>query len=145
MVVRMLDTIERAIHSRAAPSFFRIWRNPMVDLTLALPRLLLELPAADLPVAEWAAGQVQRAAMTIRLRPFVSRAMNIESKLISWHRGDVPRSWFAEQLKAAPFDSRFRLPFKTRAAIWMSDLFQNFIVGAALAGGIKGTQNLLKS
>lgn len=124
MVVRMLDTIESAIHSRATPSIFRPWRDPTVDLTLALPRLLLELPEADLPVATWAAAQVQRAATTIRLRDFLDRVMQIEGKLISWHRGDVATSWFIEQLTTEPYDPDFHLSAAVRARMWLRDVAQ---------------------
>lgn len=139
-VMRMLDTIDRAIQWRSAPSVVRFWRNPVVDLTLALPRLLLELPREDLPVAQWAAGQVQRAALTISLKAFVNRVMSIESRLISWHRGDVPTSWFVDQLKAEPWNPRFRIPISIRIAIYARDLAQNFAFGAAVGAGILGVQ-----
>ncbi|WP_223690716.1 hypothetical protein [Leifsonia poae] len=139
-VIRMLDTIDRAIRWRSAPSVVRFWRNPVVDLTLALPRLLLELPGKDLPVAQWAAGQVQRAALAISLKAFVNRMMTIEGKLISWHRGDVPTSWFVEQLDAEPYSPRFRVPMGIRIAIYGRDLVQNFGLGIALGVGILGIQ-----
>lgn len=139
-VIRMLDTIDRAIQWRSAPSVVRFWRNPVVDLTLALPRLLLELPRDDLPVAQWAAGQVQRAALAISLKTFVNRVMNIESRLISWHRGDVPTSWFVDQLNAEPWDSRFRIPIRIRIAIYGRDVAQNFGLGVAIGAGIMGMQ-----
>jgi hypothetical protein len=115
-----------------------------VDLTLALPRLLLELPGEDLPVAQWAAGQVQRAALAVSLKAFVSRMMTIEGKLISWHRGDVPTSWFVEQLNAEPYNPRFRVPMGIRIAIYGRDLVQNFGLGIALGVGILGIQRRAK-
>ncbi|MFJ3394917.1 hypothetical protein [Leifsonia aquatica] len=144
-VIRMLDTIDRAIRWRSAPSVVRFWRSPVVDLTLALPRLLLELPGEDVAVAEWAAGQVQRAALAISLKAFVSRVMNIESRLISWHRGEVPTSWFVDQLKEEPWDPKFRIPITTRIATYARDLAQNFALGAALGAGILGVQRQGKS
>lgn len=143
-VIRMLDTIDRAIRWRSAPSVVRFWRNPVVDLTLALPRLLLELPGEDLPVAQWAAGQVQRAALAISLKAFVNRMMIIEGNLISWHRGDIPTSWFVEQLNAEPYDPRFRVPIGIRIAIYGRDLAQNFALGIALGAGILGIQRQTK-
>lgn len=116
----------------------------MVDLTLALPRLLLELPEEDLPVAQWAAGQVQRAALAISLKAFVNRVMIIEGKLISWHRGDVPTSWFAEQVKAEPYDPKFRVPIRTRIAIYGRDLLQNLGFGIAIGAGLLGFQRRAK-
>lgn len=136
MVVRMLDTIEQSIDSRLAPSLFRIRRNPTVGLTLALPRLLLELPRADLPVAEWAAGQVQSAVSAVRFRTFVNRVMRIEEKLISWHRGDVPTDWFLAQLRLEPYNPRFRLARRVRLAIWLRDLSENVGIGLVLGAAV---------
>lgn len=145
MVVRMLDTIEHTIRIRSAPSPLRLFRNPIAELTLALPRLLLELPASDLAVAQWAAGQVQRASSTIRLRSFVNRVMNIEAKLISWHRGDVSTSWFVEQLRLEPYDPQFRAPARVQAGVWLRDLCQSLTVGVAIGIGVKSLQSLIKS
>jgi hypothetical protein len=145
MVVRMLDTVEHTIRIRSAPSPLRLFRNPIAELALALPRLLLELPASDLAVAQWAAGQVQRASSTIRLRSFVNRVMNIEAKLISWHRGDVPTSWFVEQLRLEPYDPSFPVPARVKAGVWLWDLCQSLTIGVAIGIGVKSLQSLIKS
>lgn len=141
MVTRMLDTIDRAIQTRITPAIFRPWRDPTVDLMLALPRLLLELPIEDLAVAQWAGAQVQRAAATIRRKQFIARISGIEARLISWHRGETSVAWFQEQLRREPFDPHFRLRKRTRWAITLRDI----VVGAGNLGALVIAGKALRS
>lgn len=71
--------------------------------------------------------------------------MNIESRLISWHRGDVPTAWFVDQLKNEPWDPRFKIPIGIRIAIFGRDLAQNFGFGVAIGVGIMGVQRRPKA
>jgi len=127
-VVRMLDTVDAAVRSRLGLAVFRGFRNPNVDTLLALPRLLVELPKDDLPVAEWSAAQVQHALQTTRRKPFVTRMMTIETQLISWHRGDVATAWFAEELNKEPFDPKFKIPRATRVGTWAREVLEAVVV-----------------
>ena len=130
MVLHMLETIDDAIRKRATPSLFRPFRNPNVDLLLALPRLLLELPRQDWPVATWAAAQIQRSTGTVRQKTFVERIVNVQSRLVSWHRRDIDTDWFVEQLKAEPFIEAYRASAGQRLARTARDVG----VGSAYLG-----------
>lgn len=121
-VVRMLDTIDNSIRAGQIPRIFRPTRSPELELTMALPRLLLDLPKADLPVATWAAGQIQQARSAVRRKNFVEQVVAVEAALISWHRGDLPLQWFEERLESRPFDTTFRLPRRTRVLLWGRDV-----------------------
>lgn len=130
MVLHMLDTIDGAIRTRATPSLFRPFRDPNVDLVLALPRLLLELPREDFPVATWAAAQIQRSTGIVRQRAFVERIVNVQSRLVSWHRRDIGTGWFVEQLKSEPFIEGYRVAAGPRLARTARDVG----VGSAFLG-----------
>ena len=121
-VVRMLDTIDDSIRAGLVPRVFRPSRSPELELTLALPRLLLDLPKADLPVATWAAGQLQLARNAVRRKNFVKQVVDVEAALISWHRGDLPWRWFEERLESRPYDATFRLPLRRRLLLWGRDV-----------------------
>ncbi|WP_412161733.1 hypothetical protein [Curtobacterium flaccumfaciens] len=121
-VVRMLDTIDNSIRAGQIPRIFRPTRSPELELTMALPRLLLDLPKADLPVATWAAGQIQQARRAVHRKNFVEQVVAVEAALISWHRGDLPLQWFEERLESRPFDTKFRLPRRTRVLLWGRDV-----------------------
>lgn len=124
MIVRMLDTIDDSIRAGLVPRIFRPSRSPELELTMALPRLLLDLPSADLAVAEWAASEVQRARGKVRRMDFVQRVVAVESALISWHRGDLPLSWFKERLNDRPYQKDFRLSRPRRLLLWARDVFE---------------------
>lgn len=132
-VVRMLDTIDEAIRAGLIPRIFRPSRSPELELTMALPRLLMDLPRQDLPVATWAAGQIQQARSRLRRREFVERVVAVEAALISWHRGDLAVSWFEEQLSQTPYDPQFRLRRRTRIFLWTRDMFESALAVASWA------------
>lgn len=99
---------------------------------LAPPRLLLELPAEDLAVAQWAEAQVQRAAPSIRRKQLIARISEIEARLISRHRGETSVAWSQEQFRREPSDPNFRLRKRTRLAIMLRDI----LVGAGNLGAL---------
>jgi hypothetical protein len=124
MVARMLDTIDDSIRVGLVPRIFRPSRSPELELTMALPRLLMDLPKDDLAVAEWAAGEVQRARGKVRRKDFVQQVLTVEFALISWHRGDLPLSWFKERLQVRQYQKDFRLPSSRRLLLWARDVFE---------------------
>ncbi|MET3452222.1 hypothetical protein [Curtobacterium sp. 1544] len=132
MVVRMLDTIDDAIRAGLVPRMFRLSRTPELEVVMALPRLLLDLPTQDLPVALWAASQVQQARKKLRRRAFVLRVVEIESALISWHRGDRPLTWFEEQLTLQPYDPKFTLAWWRRALLFARDALESAVAVGTL-------------
>jgi hypothetical protein len=130
-VVRMLDTIDDSIRAGLVPRVFRPSRSPELELTMALPRLLLDLPKADLPVATWAAGQLQLARKAVRRKNFVQQVVDVEAALISWHRGDVPLQWFEQRLESQPYDPTFRLSLRSRLLLWGRDVAEGALTIAA--------------
>jgi hypothetical protein len=124
-LVRMLDTVDAAVRSRLALSLVRGLRNPNTDLLLAVPKLLIEMPAKDLPVATWTAAQVQCALQTVGKKPFIGRMATIKSQLIAWHRGDLPTSWFTDSLQETPYQVPFRIPKRTRAGAFIRDALES--------------------
>lgn len=131
-VVRMLDTMDSAVRGRLSLPLVRGIRDPNTDVLLALPRLLVELPEADLPVATWCAGQVQRGLQIVRRKPFIDCVMNIEARLISWHRGDITTEWFTDALKKEPYDPDFHVSKKTRIWSWLRDALEmSVLLGAS--------------
>lgn len=69
MVTRMLDTIDRAIQTRITPAIFRPWRDPTVDLMLALGITRAGAPAQETlsgtsSTARAAAGRFSRSTTT---------------------------------------------------------------------------------
>lgn len=123
-VVRMLDTMDSAVRSRLSLPLVRGLRDLNTDVLLALPRLLIELPKVDLPVATWCAGQVQQGIQIVHRKPFIDCMLNIEARLISWHRGDITIEWFEDALKTEPYDPDFQVPKKMRIRSWLQDTLE---------------------
>jgi len=108
VVSRMLDVLDRAIRAQALPPLIRRFRNPDIELSLSLQRLMLDLPKEDLPVAAWAGGQVQRMVEEGTGRRYLNRATHLQAQLVSWYRGDKSTQWFVEALRTEPLRENWK-------------------------------------
>lgn len=113
-VLRMLDVVDQSLHAQRFPSFMRYWRHSEVDLALVLPRLLIDLPKEEIPMATWVAKQVQVMAWEGSGPTYVGLATLISEKLVGWSRGDVPAKWFEAELEKNPWDPAQKASLSTK-------------------------------
>ncbi|WP_442542626.1 hypothetical protein ACSBOX_11795 [Arthrobacter sp. KN11-1C] len=134
-VSRMLDVLDEAIKVQVLPPLIRRWKNPDAALLLALSRLLLDLQKEDIPVALWSAGQVQRMVFETARKEYLFRATKLQSRLLSWYRGDEHVHWFSDALKNEPFVENWRPSPAVRVKAGLRDASANlgFLAAAVLA------------
>lgn len=140
VVTRMLDVIDQAIQAQRLPPLIRLWRNPDVALILTLPRLMIDLPKEDLPVASWVARQVQLMAWERSGSKYIARATQLSAKLVSWFRGDVAISWFEDQNAKDPLNPNWKPTLAKRLKPLGRDTVKDttyIAIGAAMYGVIK--------
>jgi hypothetical protein len=133
-VSRMLDVLDDAIKIQVLPPMVRRWKSPDASLLLALSRLLLDLADEDIPIASWSAGQVQRMVFERARKKYLSRATQLQSRLLGWYRGDVQVQWFSDALKEEPFVEGWRPSPASRVNAELRDASANlgFLAAAIL-------------
>lgn len=132
-VSRMLDVLDDAIKIQGFPPLIRHWRGADGAVMLALSRLLLDLPKDDLPVALWAGSQVQRMVFERAKKEYLFRATKLQSRLVSWYRGDVQVQWFSDALRDEPYMEDWRPSAAVRAKAELRDIAANLTYLAAAA------------
>jgi hypothetical protein len=131
-VSRMLDVLDDAIKMQILPPVIRRFRNPDASVLLALSRLTLDLPEEDIPVALWAASQVQRMAYERAGKRYLQRATKLQSRLVSWYRGEASVQWFNDALKEEPFQADWKPSASVRVKTELRDVAET--LGLVVAG-----------
>ena len=140
IVTRMLDVVDQAIRAQRLPPIVRQWRSPDAALVLTLPRLMIDLPKEDLPVATWVARQVQIMTWERSGSRYLAAATQLSARLVSWFRGDVPTSWFDQENRKDPLDPNWKPSLKQRLKVVGRDASKDtayVAVGAAIYGLVK--------
>ncbi len=110
LMTRVLDTFELSTRSLVRPALVQLWTNSDLEYALLLPRLLLDLGDKDRVIAAW----VQRQVQVMQLEPSKRKALAIRTsvgeKLLRWHHGELPRTWFEAEVQRDPARQGFTVP-----------------------------------
>jgi len=134
-ISRVIDAVEAA--SRATSTPFHPRAGGELELALAVPRLLLEIEPKQRAVANWTIRKIQLMRLAPTDVTANGIALEIGSRLIQWHHGELRLDWFEEEVRRDPPVSPFRVPARARAAravnrSWTSSKL-GFLIGVGVA------------
>lgn len=98
LVAQVIERLERVVRVQSRPVWFRLWANPELEFSLALPRLTLLVSDREKPLLEWFALQTKRMQRASTDRKATAIGIETVSTLAAWFRNDRTMQWFDDQL-----------------------------------------------